>query len=69
MNRQDSDLRLKRYCFSGSENGRARKRAGHRIVAFAFVVVVVDVVLRTTRNWLNRRCTARHGVKDKQGQQ
>ena len=50
MNRQDSDLRLKRSCFSGSENGRARKRAGYRAVAFAFVVVVVDVFLRTTRN-------------------
>ena len=37
MNRQDSDLRLKRYYFSGSENGRARKRAGYRIVAFALV--------------------------------
>jgi len=40
-----------------------------KIVAFALVVVVVDVVLRATRNKLDRRWTARHGVKGKQGQQ
>ena len=39
-----------------------------KIVAFAFVVVVVDVVLRATRNELDRRWTARHGVKGNQGQ-
>ena len=39
-----------------------------KIVAFALVVVVVDVVLRATRNKLDRRWTARHGVKGKQQQ-
>ena len=55
---------------------RAREREGdekeswvqQKIVAFAFVVVVVDVVLRATRNKLDRRWTARHGVEGKQGQ-
>ena len=55
---------------------RAREREGEKeswvqqkIVAFALVVVVVDVVLRATRNKLDRRWTARQGVKGKQGQQ
>jgi hypothetical protein len=53
---------------------RAREREGdekeswvqQKILAFAFVVIVVDVALTATRNKLDRRWTARHAVEGKQ---